>query len=439
MKKYTIVTYGCQMNVHESEKIAGQIERLGYVKNDDEFSSDLVVFNTCCIRETAEQKAMGNIGALKQVKKKNKNMIIVVCGCMSQQKDYDKLLKEKFPFVDIVIGTANLHKIGSLIEEYENRRKKIYEIDYTEKPEIVETDMIARTSYPHAWVNITYGCNNFCTYCIVPYVRGRERSRDYKDILQDINELLSQGYKEITLLGQNVNSYGSDLDNGVNFAFLLKEIAKIDKKFRLRFMTSHPKDLSSEVVDIIANSKNMCKCIHLPCQAGSSMVLSLMNRRYTKEHYMSLVNMIRDKIPNCAITTDIMVGFPTETEEDFLDTMDLVEKCRFSSAFTFIYSKRKGTIAEKMEQIPYKVKQERIERLIKLQNQITAELSNEYVGKTFEVLIDGKNDKRPGVLIGRTDCGKLVNMKGDDGLIGSFVNVYIKSAKLSALEGDIVE
>lgn len=439
MKKYTIITYGCQMNVHESEKIAGQIERLGYVKNDDEFSSDLVVFNTCCIRETAEQKAMGNIGALKQVKKKNKNMIIVVCGCMSQQKDYDKLLKEKFPFVDIVIGTANLHKIGSLIEEYEIRRKKIYEIDYTEKPEIVETDTIARTSYPHAWVNITYGCNNFCTYCIVPYVRGRERSRDYKDILQDINELLNQGYKEITLLGQNVNSYGSDLDNGVNFAFLLKEIAKIDKKFRLRFMTSHPKDLSNEVVDIIANSKNMCKCIHLPCQAGSTRVLSLMNRRYTKEHYMSLVNMIRDKIPNCAITTDIMVGFPTETEEDFLDTMDLVEKCRFSSSFTFIYSKRKGTIAEKMEQIPYKVKQERIERLIKLQNQITAELSNEYVGKTFEVLIDGKNDKRPGVLIGRTDCGKLVNMKGDDGLIGSFVNVYIKSAKLSALEGDIAE
>jgi len=439
MKKYTIITYGCQMNVHESEKIAGQIERLGYVKNDDEFSSDLVVLNTCCIRETAEQKAMGNIGALKQVKKKNKNMIIVVCGCMSQQKDYDRLLKEKFPFVDIIIGTANLHKIGSLIEEYENRRKKIYEIDYTEKPEIVETNTIARTSYPHAWVNITYGCNNFCTYCIVPYVRGRERSRDYKDILQDINELLNQGYKEITLLGQNVNSYGSDLDNGVNFAFLLKEIAKIDKKFRLRFMTSHPKDLSSEVVDIIANSKNMCKCIHLPCQAGSTRVLSLMNRRYTKEHYMSLVNMIRDKIPNCAITTDIMVGFPTETEEDFLETMDLVEKCRFSSAFTFIYSKRKGTIAEKMDQIPYKIKQERIERLIKLQNQITAELSNEYVGKTYEVLIDGKNDKRPCVLIGRTDCGKLVNMKGDDGLIGSFVNVYIKSAKLSALEGDIVE
>lgn len=439
MKKYTIITYGCQMNVHESEKIAGQIERLGYVKNDDEFSSDLVVLNTCCIRETAEQKAMGNIGALKQVKKKNKNMIIVVCGCMSQQKDYDRLLKEKFPFVDIIIGTANLHKIGSLIEEYENRRKRIYEIDYTEKPEIVETDAIARTSYPHAWVNITYGCNNFCTYCIVPYVRGRERSRDYKDILQDINELLNQGYKEITLLGQNVNSYGSDLDNGVNFAFLLKEIAKIDKKFRLRFMTSHPKDLSSEVVDIIANSKNMCKCIHLPCQAGSTRVLSLMNRRYTKEHYMSLVNMIRDKIPNCAITTDIMVGFPTETEEDFLETMDLVEKCRFSSAFTFIYSKRKGTIAEKMDQIPYKIKQERIERLIKLQNQITAELSNEYVGKTYEVLIDGKNDKRPCVLIGRTDCGKLVNMKGDDGLIGSFVNVYIKSAKLSALEGDIVE
>lgn len=439
MKKYTIITYGCQMNVHESEKIAGQIERLGYVKNDDEFSSDLVVLNTCCIRETAEQKAMGNIGALKQVKKKNKNMIIVVCGCMSQQKDYDRLLKEKFPFVDIIIGTANLHKIGSLIEEYENRRKKIYEIDYTEKPEIVETNTIARTSYPHAWVNITYGCNNFCTYCIVPYVRGRERSRDYKDILQDINELLNQGYKEITLLGQNVNSYGSDLDNGVNFAFLLKEIAKIDKKFRLRFMTSHPKDLSSEVVDIIANSKNMCKCIHLPCQAGSTRVLSLMNRRYTKEHYMSLVNMIRDKIPNCAITTDIMVGFPTETEEDFLETMDLVEKCRFSSAFTFIYSKRKGTIAEKMDQIPYKIKQERIERLIKLQNQITAELSNEYVGKTYEVLIDGKNDKRQGVLIGRTDCGKLVNMKGDDGLIGSFVNVYIKSAKLSALEGDIVE
>ena len=439
MKKYTVITYGCQMNVHESEKIAGILEERGYVQNDDETTSDIVVFNTCCIRETAEQKAMGNIGALKQIKKKNKDMVIIVSGCMSQQKDYDKLLMEKFPFIDIVIGTTNQYKLGEILDAYLLKRKKIAEIDNTEKPAIVETKSIVRTSYPHAWVNITYGCNNFCTYCIVPYVRGRERSRNYKDILKDINNLLDDGYKEITLLGQNVNSYGSDLEDGVDFAFLLSEIAKIDRKFRLRFMTSHPKDLNEKILDIMANCPNMSKCIHLPCQAGSTKVLSAMNRRYSKEHYLHLVEMIREKLPNCAITTDIMVGFPTETEEDFLDTLDLVEKCRFSSAFTFIYSKRKGTIAEKMEQIPYKIKQERISRLIKLQNQITAEISDTYLGKTVEVLVDCINSKRKNTVCGRTDDNKLVNIKGDESLIGQFINVKITDAKMSALYGEIVE
>lgn len=439
MKKYTIITYGCQMNVHESEKIAGALEERGYVENADETTSDVVVFNTCCIRETAEQKAMGNIGALKQIKKKNKNMVIIVSGCMSQQKGYDKLLKEKFPFIDIIVGTTNQSKIGELLDKYLLKHKKIAQIDNTEKPEIVEVKSIARTSYPHAWVNITYGCNNFCTYCIVPYVRGRERSRNYKDILNDINNLLDQGYKEITLLGQNVNSYGSDLDDGIDFAFLLGEIAKIDRKFRLRFMTSHPKDLNEKILDIMASCPNMSKCIHLPCQAGSSKVLAAMNRRYTKEHYLHLVEMIREKLPECAITTDIMVGFPTETEEDFLDTLDLVEKCRFSSAFTFIYSRRKGTIADKMEQIPYKIKQERISRLIKLQNQITAEISDTYLGKTVEILVDCINNKKSGVVCGRTDDNKLVNVKGDESLIGQFINVKITDAKMSALYGEIVE
>lgn len=438
MKKYTVVTYGCQMNVHESEKIAGMLESRGYTQNDDEKTSDVVIFNTCCIRETAEQKALGNIGALKQIKKKNKNMVIIVCGCMSQQKDYDKLLKDKFPFIDIVLGTNNLTSLGDELDKFLLNRKKIYAIDYTEKPDIVENTPIARTSYPHAWVNITYGCNNFCTYCIVPYVRGRERSRNYKDILADINSLLSEGYKEITLLGQNVNSYGSDLDDGVDFAFLLGEIAKIEGKFRLRFMTSHPKDLNEKVVDIIANSDNMCKCIHLPCQAGSTKVLSAMNRRYTKERYLDLVDMIRSKIPNCALTTDIMVGFPTETEADFLETLDLVLKCRFSNAFTFIYSKRKGTIAEKMEQIPYKIKQERIARLIKLQNEITKEISDSYLNKVVEVLVDSVSEKNENMVSGRTDDNRLVNIKGTKNLIGQFVKVKITTARMSALYGEII-
>lgn len=439
MKNYTIVTYGCQMNVHESEKIAGALEARGYTSSNDVNTADVVVFNTCCIRETAEQKAMGNIGALKQVKKKNPEKIIIVCGCMTQQKGYDELFKQKFPFVDIVIGTSNLSKLGDIFDEYLLKHKKIRRIDPNEKPEIVENLPIARTSFPHAWVNITFGCNNFCTYCIVPYVRGRERSRDYKDILNDINTLLDEGYKEITLLGQNVNSYGNDFDNGVDFAFLLGEIAKINRKFRLRFMTSHPKDLNEKIVDIIRDCPNMAKCIHLPFQAGNNRVLSLMNRRYTKEHYLGLVNMIREKIPNCSITSDIMVGFPTETEEEFLDTLDVVEKCKFSTAFTFIYSRRKGTIADTMEQIPYKVKQERIARLIKLQNQITDEISQTYIGKTVEVLVDSVNNKLKNTVCGRTDCNKLVNIKGDSNLIGQFVNVKITSAKMAALYGEIVE
>lgn len=439
MKTYTIMTYGCQMNVHESEKIAGMLEKRGYIPVDDEKISDIVVYNTCCIRETAEQKAMGNIGALKQIKKQNKDKIVIVCGCMSQQKDYDKLLKEKFPFIDIVLGTSNLNQLGDMLDEFLSKHKKIFRIDDNEAPEIKEDIPIVRKSYPHAWVNITYGCNNFCTYCIVPYVRGRERSRNYTDILNDIENLLREGYKEITLLGQNVNSYGSELGDSIDFAFLLEQIAKIDGKFRLRFMTSHPKDLNEKIVDIIKDCPNMCKCIHLPCQAGNNRILSLMNRRYTREHYMKLVEMIRSKIPDCAVTSDIMVGFPTETEEEFLDTLDLVEKCRFSSAFTYIYSKRKGTAAEKMEQLPYKIKQERIGRLIKLQNRITKELSDGYMGKTVEVLIDTVNDKLPDTVCGRTDDNKLVNIKGGGDLIGRFVNVKINACKMSALYGDIVE
>ena len=298
---------------------------------------------------------------------------------------------------------------------------------------------IFRDSFPNAWVNIIYGCNNFCTYCIVPYVRGREISRKPSDVIDEVKRCVDQGFKEITLLGQNVNSYGNDLSDGTNFASLLKEIDKIGGKFRVRFMTSHPKDLTEEVVDIIAGSNKICNNIHLPVQAGSDKVLKDMNRKYTREKYISLVEMIKSKIPGVGITTDIMVGFPTETQEDFLQTMDLVKQCRFSNAFTFIYSPRQGTVAAKMPQLSYSVKQSRIMELIKLQNSITKELSNDYKGKTYEILVEDFSPKLEGYVCGRTDCGRLVTFKGDKNIIGEFVNVEIQSAKSASLFGKIVE
>lgn len=438
--KYTNVSYGCQMNVHESEKIAGILEELGYTPAGSIEESDIIVFNTCCIRDTAEKRAFGNIGAVKPIKKKNKDLIVAVVGCMTEQKGYDKIFKEKYPYVDIVLGTGNLNLLKEKIIEKREQGKKTYLTQSCNDP-IDETVPQSRTSYPNAWVNIMYGCNNFCTYCIVPYVRGRERSREPEEILKEVRSLVEGGYKEITLLGQNVNSYGNDFSDRpeVNFANLLKAVSEIPGKFRIRFMTSHPKDLTEEVVDVIASSDKIMNNIHLPVQAGSDAVLKKMNRKYDRAHYLALIDMIKTKLPGVGITTDIMVGFPTETEEDFSDTLDLVRKVRYSNAFTFIYSVRKGTAAATMPQIDYQTKRRRITELIALQNEITKELSEEYIGNVYEVLIEDVNKKYKNAVCGRTESGRLVSCVGDPSLIGTFKNILITEARSASLFGKIVE
>lgn len=438
-KKYCVVTYGCQMNLHESEKISGILSGMGMSAVDEPENADVVVFNTCCIRDTAERRALGNIGKMKELKKKNKNLLIVVTGCMTQQNGFAENMKERYQYVDVILGTHNISDLENQIRIRLEKKKRVATVLDTDGYIDDETTPVTRTSFPNAWVNINYGCNNFCTYCIVPYVRGRERSRDMKSIISECEKLINDGYKEITLLGQNVNSYGNDVpDENVNFANLLREVAKIDGKFRIRFMTSHPKDLTEDVVKAIRDNDKICNNIHLPIQAGSNSVLKNMNRRYTREHYLGLIDMIRRYLPDCGITTDIMVGFPYETEEDFLDTMDIVEKVRFSTAFTFIYSVRKGTKAAEMPQIPYEIKQNRIKRLIARQNEITEEISKDYVGNVYEILVEGMQEKKNGYVVGRTESGRLVSAKGDESMIGEFKNVKITAVKNAQLLGEIL-
>ena len=438
-KKYCVVTYGCQMNLHESEKISGILSGMGMSAVNEPENADVVVFNTCCIRDTAERRALGNIGKMKELKKKNKNLLIVVTGCMTQQNGFAENMKERYQYVDVILGTHNISDLENQIRIRLEQKKRVAAVIDTDGYIDDETTPVTRTSFPNAWVNINYGCNNFCTYCIVPYVRGRERSRDMKSIISECEKLINDGYKEITLLGQNVNSYGNDVpDENVNFANLLREVAKIDGKFRIRFMTSHPKDLTEDVVKAIRDNDKICNNIHLPIQAGSNSVLKNMNRRYTREHYLGLIDMIRRYLPDCGITTDIMVGFPYETEEDFLDTMDIVEKVRFSTAFTFIYSVRKGTKAAEMPQIPYEIKQNRIKRLIARQNEITEEISKDYVGNVYEILVEGMQEKKNGYVVGRTESGRLVSAKGDESMIGEFKNVKITAVKNAQLLGEIL-
>lgn len=438
-KKYCVVTYGCQMNLHESEKISGILSGMGMSAVNEPENADVVVFNTCCIRDTAERRALGNIGKMKELKKKNKNLLIVVTGCMTQQNGFAENMKERYQYVDVILGTHNISDLENQIRIRLEKKKRVAAVLDADGYIDDETTPVTRTSFPNAWVNINYGCNNFCTYCIVPYVRGRERSRDMKSIISECEKLINDGYKEITLLGQNVNSYGNDVpDENVNFANLLREVAKIDGKFRIRFMTSHPKDLTEDVVKAIRDNDKICNNIHLPIQAGSNSVLKNMNRRYTREHYLGLIEMIRRYLPDCGITTDIMVGFPYETEEDFLDTMDIVEKVRFSTAFTFIYSVRKGTKAAEMPQIPYEIKQNRIKRLIARQNEITEEISKDYVGNVYEILVEGMQEKKNGYVVGRTESGRLVSAKGDESMIGEFKNVKITAVKNAQLLGEIL-
>ena len=435
-KYYFIMTYGCQMNIHESEKIAGILENLGYKATDSVENADVIAFNTCCIRETAEQKIMGHIGSLKKLKKSKPHVKIVLCGCMTQQQGKGEEIKAKYPYVDYILGTHNIDQLHNLLAKPTKSQILVEQTDGY----ITEDLPVTRTSMPNAWVNIIYGCNNFCTYCIVPYVRGRERSRSMQSIIDEVTSLVAEGYKEITLLGQNVNSYGNDLKDGTNFAKLLNELAKISGDFRLRFMTSHPKDFTDDVIEAIASNDKICKHIHLPVQAGSTNMLKAMNRKYTREQYLTLVEKIKTRIPSVGITTDIMVGFNGETDEDFEDTLSLVEKCQFSSAFCFVYSKRKGTVGYNMTNIvSQEVKKERIKRLIALQNKITRQGNSKYLGNVFEILVEDVNSKYENTYCGRTDCGRLVNFKSDKNIINQFVKVKVTKGTSATLWGEIQE
>ena len=425
------------MNVHESEKIAGILSAKGYSKCEKAEEADVIVYNTCCVRENAEQHAFGNIGMIKKLKKERRDLIVAVCGCMTQQGDFAQKLASTFPYVDIIIGTYNIDKVGDLLDEKLNSKKKIIEILDKNGP-VCESITPLRSSYPNAWVNIMYGCNNFCSYCIVPYVRGRERSRTLENVLKEVNDLVENGYKEITLLGQNVNSYGKDLGDGTSFATLIDEIAKIEGKFRLRFMSNHPKDITEEVVKAIANNPHACKAIHLPVQSGSTRILTMMNRKYTREQYLSEVEMIRSIIPDCALTTDIIVGFPTETEEDFLETVSLVEKVAYDGAFTFVYSPREGTRAAEMDdQVPAEVKKDRIMRLVDVQNERNRNDSLKYVGKTVEILVEDF-DKKKNMYMGRDERGRMAYFEFSKNLVGRFVQVQITSTGGMSLIGKVI-
>jgi len=435
-KKYKIITYGCQMNLHESEKMAGMLHELGYRPTEALEEADLILFNTCCIRENAENHAFGNIGALKQMKKRNPNLIIAVGGCMMQETGKAELLKETFPFIDIMFGTLNLEEFGSLVKEKQASRKRIVRIREKEG-EIVEYDGAYRTSYPNAWVNIMYGCNNFCSYCIVPYVRGRERSRKPEHIVAEVRKLVAEGYKEITLLGQNVNSYGTD-GLGTTFAELLDMVASIEGKFRVRFMTSHPKDFNEDVVKVMQKHRKIMRLVHLPVQSGSNAILKAMNRRYTREKYLEEIEMLRRYFPEAEVTTDIIVGFPGETEEDYLLTEDLVRKANYASAFTFVYSKRQGTKAATMEnQVPEEIQKDRIIRLVELVNSLTRKKSETYLGKTVEILCEGYDEKK-GMYLGRDEFGRMGYFKSEKDEVGNFVRLKITDANGISLYGEIV-
>ncbi|NOH14965.1 tRNA (N6-isopentenyl adenosine(37)-C2)-methylthiotransferase MiaB [Clostridium cochlearium] len=436
--EFYIETWGCQMNEEDSEKLSGMLKNIGYKNAEDKNQADIIIFNTCCVRENAELKVYGNLGILKGLKAKNPDLIIAVCGCMMQQEGMAEDIIKKYPFVDIIFGTHNSYKFPEYLNRTKQEGKSIIEV-WDKEEEIVEGIPVDRKSSTKAFVTIMYGCNNFCTYCIVPYVRGRERSREVSDIVKEIKELVKSGYKEITLLGQNVNSYGKDLDPKVSFAELLRIVNDIEGIERVRFMTSHPKDLTEDVIYAIKECDKLCNHIHLPVQSGSSRILKKMNRSYSREDYLKLVNKIKEEIPNVAITTDIIVGFPGETEEDFNETLELVKEVEYDSAFTFLYSKRKGTPAYDMdEQVPEDVKHERFEKLVKIVNESCEKNNKKYQDKIVKVLVEGesKNDKNR--LTGRTDTGKLVNFTGNKDNIGKIVDVKITKTLSFSLDGEEV-
>lgn len=436
-KKYFIHTYGCQANYRDEEVMSGLLEKAGFVKANDEKQSDIIILNTCAVRENAEDKVFGKIGDLKAYKLANKNVIIGVCGCMVQQKHIIEKLLDKYRHVDLIFGTHNITDLLNLINEIVKKRVRL--VDVKSLPgDIKENLPSTRLSSFKAFVNISYGCDKFCTYCIVPYTRGKERSRKMDDILQEVQELKNAGYQEITLLGQNVNAYGKDLSDGSSFAKLLDEVAKIGIP-RVRFLTSHPWDFKDEMIDVIAKHDNIMKYIHLPVQSGSNEILHLMGRRYSVEQYKALVDRIKEKIPGVAISTDIIVGFPNETYEQFLETIKVVQYVKYDSAFTFIYSPRNGTPAAKIkDNVSPKEKSKRFRELVKELEKTISISSNEMIGKTYSVLVEGVSEKNPNMLSGYTEKNKLVHFKGDISLVGKIVNVKIIESHLYSLIGELV-
>ena len=440
--KYYIETYGCQMNEHDSEKIAGLLQAVGYQKAEQMQQADLILFNTCCVRDHAEKKVFGNIGALKPLSQQKSGLIVAVCGCMMQQEEVAKKLMQTFPFVKIVFGTNNMNELPSMLYRAVMHRERVFNVQKANiSSTAVEDVPMVRKKRPLATVNIMQGCDNFCTYCIVPYVRGREWSRPAGDILMEVRGLVKQGYREVMLLGQNVNSYGKKGgETSMDFADLLEQIAAGTGISRIRFMTSHPKDISKKLLEKIAGHENICKQLHLPVQSGSSRVLMRMNRGYTREEYLRLVETAREIVPGIALTTDIIVGFPGESEEDYAQTLSLVREVGYDAAFTFVYSPRKGTkAAEFPEQVPEQIKQQRIVRLIELQSELTYESNLRYVGKKELILVEDVSKKDEQSICGRTDSGKMVNFKGPKEKIGSFVPVEILEAKRTTLLGRMLD
>ena len=435
-KLYYIETYGCQMNVHDSENIKAILEEIGFIETNDMYTSDLIILNTCAIRENAHNKVFGMLGRIKHLKETKKDIITCLCGCMAQEESVVSELKNKYKWVDIIFGTHNIYELPNLLSNITQTRTQNINV-YSIEGDIVENLPVKRDSKYKAWVNIMYGCDKFCTYCIVPFTRGCQRSRLPKDILNEVENLKKEGYLEITLLGQNVNAYGKDLNIDYNMASLLEDVAKTNIP-RIRFVTSHPWDFTDEMIDIIAKYDNIMPYIHLPIQSGCNKILKLMGRRYTKEEYITLFNKIKEKIPNASITTDIIVGFPKETEEDFKETLEIVNKLKYDLAYTFIFSKREGTAASKLEDnTSLEEKEERLQRLNELINKYAKENNLKYLNKETKVLLE-EPSKKEGFLSGYTDTMKLVNVKASKEYLGKIVKVKITDAKTWSLDGEII-
>lgn len=426
---YKIITFGCQMNARDSEKLAGILSNIGYIEAESEETADFVLFNTCTVRENANSRLYGRLGQLKRRKYERPDMLIAICGCMMQERDEVEKIQKSYPYVDMIFGTHNIYKFAEILHQRLKNQKRV--IDIIEGTDMIVERLPSKRAFSFkSGVNIMFGCNNFCTYCIVPYVRGRERSRDPEEILAEIRALAEDGVIEIMLLGQNVNSYGRGLKEPISFARLLERIAEIDKIERIRFMTSHPKDLSDELIEVMRDNKKICRHLHLPLQSGSSKVLAKMNRVYTKESYLRLAKKIQREIPDISLTTDIIVGFPTEDEEDFLDTMDVVRQVGYDSAFTFIYSKRSGTPAAAWEAAADEsVIKDRFDRLLREVQQISARRAAAHVGKTYRLLVESANDHREGFITGRLDNNMTVHLRGSEDLIGKLIDVELDESR----------